>query len=110
MSNTTRYVFLLLAISLCCQTKETLYIGGLFGLDTSRGGWNSAGIIPAVQMAIDEINYSSDILKDYQLKLLIKDSQVSKTNVFLEHFKATYKRKYSHILVTVLCSLEHYYY
>ena len=80
MSNTRHYVFLLLVISRCCQTKETLYIGGLFGLDTSRGGWNSAGIIPAVQMAIDEINNSSDILKDYHLELLIKDSQVGKTN------------------------------
>lgn len=80
MSNTRHYVFLLLVISRCCQTKETLYIGGLFGLDTSRGGWNSAGIIPAVQMAIDEINNSSDILRDYHLELLIKDSQVGKTN------------------------------
>ena len=80
MSNARHYVLLLLVISRCCQTKETLYIGGLFGLDTSRGGWNSAGIIPAVQMAIDEINNSSDILKDYHLELLIKDSQVSKRN------------------------------
>ena len=86
MSNTRRYVFLLLVISRCCQPKETLYIGGLFGLDTSRGGWNSAGIIPAVQMAIDEINNSSGILKDYHLKLLIKDSQVSKTNDFFKTF------------------------
>lgn len=59
-----------------CQSKETLYIGGLFGLDTARGGWSSAGIIPAVQMAIDDINNSSECLKDYHLELLIKDSQV----------------------------------
>lgn len=78
MMNNTRYcVFLLLLISRCCQTKETLYIGGLFGIDTSRGGWNSAGIVPAVQMAIDEINNSSEVLKDYHLELLIKDSQVN---------------------------------
>ena len=95
MSNTRHYVFLLLVISRCCQTKETLYIGGLFGLDTSRGGWNSAGIIPAVQMAIDEINNSSDILRDYHLELLIKDSQVGKTNdnfFFLENYKASFKQ------------------
>ncbi|XP_067038730.1 gamma-aminobutyric acid type B receptor subunit 2-like [Acropora muricata] len=60
-----------------CQSKETLYIGGLFGLDTARGGWSSAGIIPAVQMAIDDINNSSKCLKDYHLELLIKDSQCS---------------------------------
>ncbi|RMX44624.1 hypothetical protein pdam_00002738 [Pocillopora damicornis] len=58
-----------------CKAKETLYIGGLFGIDTSGGGWNSAGIIPAVQMAIDEINNNTEILKDYHLQLLIKDSQ-----------------------------------
>ena len=81
MGNTRHYVFLLLVISRCCQTKETLYIGGLFGVDTSRGGWNSAGVIPAVQMAIDEINNSSDILKDYYLELLIKDSQVGKRTI-----------------------------
>ena len=83
MSNIRHYVFLLLVISRCCQTKETLYIGGLFGIDTSRGGWNSAGIIPAVQMAIDEINNNSGILKDYHLELLIKDSQVGITNEYL---------------------------
>ncbi|XP_078359757.1 gamma-aminobutyric acid type B receptor subunit 1-like isoform X1 [Oculina patagonica] len=75
MNNIRCCVFLLLIISPCCRTKETLFIGGLFGIDTSRGGWNSAGIIPAVQMAIDEINNSSEILKDYHLELLIKDSQ-----------------------------------
>lgn len=69
-------ILILLLFSRCCQTKETIYIGGLFGLDTSRGGWNSAGIIPAVQMAFEEINNSSKVLRDYHLELLIKDSQV----------------------------------
>lgn len=77
MKNKSFSVFpLLLILFRCCQAKETLYIGGLFGLDTSRGGWNSAGIIPAVQMAIDDINNSSEYLKDYHIELLIKDSQV----------------------------------
>ena len=69
------FVLLLIFYS-SCQSKETLYIGGLFGLDKARGGWSSAGIIPAVQMAIDDINNSSEYLKDYHLELLIKDSQV----------------------------------
>ena len=54
------------------SSKKTIYIGELFDLDTSRGGWNSAGIIPAVQMAFEEINNSSKVLKDYRLELLIK--------------------------------------
>ena len=54
------------------SSKKTIYIGGLFGLDTSRGGWNSAVIIPAVQMAFEKINNSSKVLKDFHLELLIK--------------------------------------
>lgn len=62
-----------------CQTSaslKTLLIGGLFDIDTSRGGWNSAGIIPAVQMAFDDINNRTDILKGYRLELVIKDAKV----------------------------------
>ena len=77
------FMLSLVIFSRCCKTKETLYIGGLFGIDTSRGGWNSAGIIPAVQMAIDEINNNSDVLRNYHLELLIKDSQVCKVNTKL---------------------------
>lgn len=78
MKSKDRCVFAFLLI-FChyCQSKETLFIGGLFGLDTIRGGWNSAGIIPAVQMAIDHINNSSQYLRDYHLELLIKDSKCS---------------------------------
>ena len=77
MKSKDRCVFAFLLI-FChyCQSKETLFIGGLFGLDTILGGWNSAGIIPAVQMAIDHINNSSQYLRDYHLELLIKDSKV----------------------------------
>ena len=105
MSNIRHYVFLLLVISHCCQPKETLYIGGLFGIDTSRGGWNSAGIIPAVQMAIDEINNNSGILKDYHLELLIKDSQVGITNEYLilENLRAL-SRESLFIIQSVFCS------
>ena len=67
---------MIVLVHLSCKAEDTLYLGGLFGLDTNNGGWNSGGIVPAVQMAIDEINNSSAILKDYRLELLIKDSQV----------------------------------
>ena len=68
--------------------KEKLYIGGLFGIDTSGGGWNSAGIIPAVQMAFDDINNSSSVLSEYHLELLVKDSQVKASlHNLLDSFK-----------------------
>lgn len=58
------------------HARQTLQIGGLFGIDTSKGGWSSEGIIPAVQMAFEDINNSTDTLKDYKLELLIHDSKV----------------------------------
>ena len=77
MARKRLFFFLLLPLIFShSKAKKTLYIGGLFGIDTSGGGWNSAGIIPAVQMAIDEINNNTEILKDYHLQLLLKDSQV----------------------------------
>lgn len=69
-------VLLFLACSQHTACLQTLLIGGLFDIDTSRGGWNSAGIIPAVQMAFDDINNRSDILDGYRLELVIKDSKV----------------------------------
>ena len=92
-----------------CQSKETLYIGGLFGLDTARGGWSSAGIIPAVQMAIDDINNSSKCLKDYHLELLIKDSQVRmnllvKKNCQFQRFPwSNFKNSYLFSLLVFIC-------
>ena len=67
---------LLLRPSLQTSPKRTLFIGGLFGIDTSGGGWNSAGIIPAVRMAFDDINNSSEVLRNYRLELLVKDAKV----------------------------------
>ncbi|KAK3707209.1 hypothetical protein QZH41_019563, partial [Actinostola sp. cb2023] len=60
------------------NARVTLQIGGLFGIDTSQGGWNSGGIVPAVQMAFEDINNTTDILKDYTLELEIKDSKPMK--------------------------------
>ena len=76
-------VWWLLVIPMALTQPTTLYIGGLFGIDTSAGGWNSAGIVPAVKLAFEDINNNSNVLRDYQLKLLIKDSQVSCRVLFL---------------------------
>ena len=53
-----------------------------FGLLSSFGGiFLSSGYIPAVQIALDEINNDSSILPGYSLHYTLKDSQVC--NLFM---------------------------
>ncbi|KAK2163462.1 hypothetical protein LSH36_79g07008 [Paralvinella palmiformis] len=52
-----------------------LYIMSFSSLTVSTNGWSSAGVIPALQMAIHDINKRKDILLEYELFLLIKDSK-----------------------------------
>ena len=52
-----------------------------FGLLSSFGGvFQSSGCIPAVQIALDEINKDASILPGYVLHYTLKDSQVC--NIF----------------------------
>lgn len=45
-------------------------------LSPEDSGWNSAGTLPGIQMAFEDINNSTEILKDYELKMLLKDTKV----------------------------------
>ena len=76
--------FPLLLVFLSCTVasssqieRKPLYIGGLFDIDTSQGGWNSGAIIPAVKMAFEDINNMTNVLPGYRLELLIRDVKVS---------------------------------
>ncbi|XP_072018246.1 gamma-aminobutyric acid type B receptor subunit 2-like [Amphiura filiformis] len=52
--------------------KIPIYLGGFF----SHGGvWDCSGILPAVEMALDHINARSDVLPDYDLKMVWNDTQ-----------------------------------
>ena len=45
---------------------------------TSSGGeYNSSGTIPAIEIALEQINDRSDVLPDYRLKYELGDSQVA---------------------------------
>ena len=57
-------------------SKTDLYIGGFFGVNITDGGWSTAGVIPALEMALDHVNNDSNILGDYQLKYVWRDSKV----------------------------------
>ncbi|EDV28740.1 uncharacterized protein TRIADDRAFT_51953 [Trichoplax adhaerens] len=59
------------------QEKRNLYLGGFFAVNLTKENWNGAGIIPSVQMAIEDINNRNDILNDYNLILLWNDTQGS---------------------------------
>ncbi|KAK3754479.1 hypothetical protein QZH41_018996, partial [Actinostola sp. cb2023] len=55
----------------------SIYIGGFVELNTSLGGWNSAGILPAVELAQRHINEQTNILKGIDLQVDMKDSKCS---------------------------------
>ena len=58
-----------------------LNVGAYFEINTTNRGWNSAGVWPAVQLAVDHVNERDDVLPGYNLKLNVKDSRVcSKIN------------------------------
>ena len=57
-------------------TKIDLYIGGLFGVNVKNGGWSTAGVIPALEMALEHVNSDPGILVNYQLKYVWNDSRV----------------------------------
>ena len=64
------------------QIKKVLWIAGFFNLSRGDGvlsngsGFEAAGIIPAVKLAIKHINHHPGILHGYKLKVKITDTQV----------------------------------
>ena len=58
------------------MTKIDLYIGGLFGVNVKNGSWSTAGVIPALEMALEHVNSDPGILVNYQLKYVWNDSRV----------------------------------
>ncbi|KAI0225558.1 hypothetical protein LSAT2_023695 [Lamellibrachia satsuma] len=65
------------------MTKKRIYLGGMFPL---RGPyWRQPGIVPGAQMALEFINQDPDILSEYELVLLIQDTQC-KTDLVIKQF------------------------
>ena len=65
---------------LCVIQSVTLdlNVGAYFEDNTTNGGWNSAGVWPAVQLAVEHVNQRNDVLPGYRLKLHFKDTRVRK--------------------------------
>ena len=66
--------------------KIPLYLGGYFSLG---GIWDGSGILPAVEMALEHINERTDILAEYELKMIWNDTQVSRLRLRLVVIQAT---------------------
>lgn len=86
MESIYRVMFLIsFGFCLISCSEITIYIGGFVELST-QGGWNSAGILPAIELATKHINRQPNILKDIELRVDMKDSKVGllfiKKNVF----------------------------
>ncbi|XP_072016479.1 gamma-aminobutyric acid type B receptor subunit 1-like [Amphiura filiformis] len=71
-SETNRYTNRGIADNITSDCKIPIYLGGFFSLS---GVWDSSGILPAVEMALDHINARSDILPEYDLKMVWNDTQ-----------------------------------
>lgn len=54
--------------------RTTLYVGSMAPM-TGKRAWWGAGIPLAIEMAFEDINKRDDILRDYELKLISRDTQ-----------------------------------
>ena len=61
--------------------KTKLIIGAIFDINTRPGDENSAAMIPAVKMALRDVNNCHDTLVNYELELDIKDVKVTGVGV-----------------------------
>ena len=69
--------FLFAANLASCTSEREIWIGAFLTVDVSAGGWSSEGILPAIQMAIEDVNNDSTILAEYDLRMEWRDTKVS---------------------------------
>ncbi len=57
------------------EDKIPLYITATY--EGPNAGWDASGCVPAIEMAFDDINARTDILKQYELRPIWNDTKVS---------------------------------
>ena len=69
------------------SSRIDLVIGGFFGVNITGGGWSTASAIPAFEMALDHVNSDPNVLTNYRLKYVWRDSKVRKMPYKIERDK-----------------------
>ena len=67
-------LLLLLWITQSSQ-KIPVYIGGFFPLSPNKASAPGQALLAAAELALDHVN-KSDVLHDYELNMIVKDSKV----------------------------------
>ena len=69
-------IHLLVVVELTQPSQRTpVYIGGFFPLSPNKASVPGQALLAAAELALDHVN-KSDILRDYELRMIVKDSKV----------------------------------
>lgn len=69
-------IHLLVVVALTQPSQRTpVYIGGFFPLSPNKASVPGQALLAAAELALDHVN-KSDILRDYELRMIVKDSKV----------------------------------
>ena len=79
---------LLVVVELTLPSQRTpVYIGGFFPLSPNKASVPGQALLAAAELALGHVN-KSDILRDYELRMIVKDSKVS-----VEEYLPAYSKK-----------------
>ena len=71
------YLFLFCVIKIIASEKQTLYIGGLLELSNSWYAPYANFLTSIIEYVFEEVENRTDILTDYSLQLVAKDTEVN---------------------------------
>lgn len=69
-------IILLVVVRLTSPSQRTpVFIGGFFPLSPNKASVPGQALLAAAELALDHVS-KSDILRDYELRMIVKDSRV----------------------------------
>ncbi|XP_029195937.2 uncharacterized protein LOC114961433 isoform X2 [Acropora millepora] len=90
-------------------SKSPVYIGGMFPVSVNDNAvWGRPGILQGVQMAVERINQDSEVLRNYNFELIVKNTQCQTAlslNAFIEFMSQSHKNRIVGILGPA-CSIQ----